>query len=152
MQQYLVFAVSITFISWMVGMIINAMIKNQLWYQHLITINLIESKRVYKWIGIDGFKWVVKNTPFKFFNPGLTVKGRVTDLEMLQQEMTFADVSHLIGFVFVIPFAVFKAIEVSLMSGLVIMIVNVLMNLYPSLLQQQNKKRIDKFIKRSKRA
>jgi len=31
---------------------------------------------------------------------------------------------------------------------LTIMVVNILMNLYPSLLQQENKRRIDKLIKR----
>jgi len=151
-MQYLVFAISITFISWIVGMIINALIKNQDWYVRLSNINLIKSKRVNRWIGMDGFTWLVKNTPFKFFNPGLKVKGKATDLEVLRQEMTFADVSHLIGFLFVAVFAIFKAINISLLFGLVIMLVNLLLNLYPSLLQQHNKKRIDQFIRRSKKA
>ncbi|MGZ5221269.1 MAG: glycosyl-4,4'-diaponeurosporenoate acyltransferase CrtO family protein [Chitinophagaceae bacterium] len=31
--------------------------------------------------------------------------------------------------------------------GLIIMIINIFMNLYPALLQQENKRRIDKLIK-----
>lgn len=150
-MQYFVFAVSISIISWIVGIIVNTIIKNRPWYENLSHIQLIKNERVYKWIGIDAVKWIVKNTPFKYFNPGLRVQGKVTDLKALRREMTYADIGHLVGFVFVTIVAVVKAINVSLLFGLIIMIVNVLMNLYPSLLQQQNKKRIDRFIKRSDR-
>ena len=62
--------------------------------------------------------------------------------------MTLAEISHLIGFVFVTFFAVYKSLTNNLLFGLIIMAVNTLMNLYPSLLQQENKRRIDKLIKR----
>lgn len=150
-MQYVVFAISISVISWIVGIIVNTLIKNQPWYENLSHFELIKSKRVYKWIGIDAIKWIVRNTPFKYFNPGLKVQGKATDLVALRREMTFADIGHLVGFVFVTFFAILKAINVSLLFGAIIMLVNVLMNLYPSLLQQQNKKRIDKFIKRNNR-
>lgn len=60
--------------------------------------------------------------------------------------MTLAEISHLIGFLFVSSFAIYKSFSVSLAFGLAIMIPNILMNLYPSLLQQENKRRIDKLI------
>jgi len=44
--------------------------------------------------------------------------------------------------------AIYKSISNNYLFGLTIMIVNILMNLYPSLLQQENKRRIDKLIKR----
>lgn len=150
-MQYFVFAISISVISWIVGIIVNTLIKNKPWYEDLSYIELVKSKRVNKWIGIDVIKWIVRNTPFKYFNPGLKVQGKSTDLVALRREMTYADIGHLVGFVFVTFFAVIKAINVSLLFGVIIMMVNVLMNLYPSLLQQQNKKRIDRFIKRNNR-
>lgn len=150
-MQYFVFAISISVISWIVGIIVNTLIKNQPWYKNLSYIELVKSKRVNKWMGIDAIKWIIINTPFKYFNPGLKVKGKGTDLVALRREMTYAEIGHLVGFVFVTFFALIKAINVSILFGVIIMMVNLLMNLYPSLLQQQNKKRIDRFINRKNR-
>lgn len=57
--------------------------------------------------------------------------------------MTKSEIEHLIAFVFA-SFAIAKFYNHNYLFCLIIMIVNILMNLYPSLLQQQNKRRIDK--------
>ncbi|WP_228433256.1 glycosyl-4,4'-diaponeurosporenoate acyltransferase CrtO family protein [Chryseobacterium arthrosphaerae] len=54
----------------------------------------------------------------------------------------------MIGFVFVSVFAFLKILGNNFIFAMIIMIVNIMMNLYPSLLQQENKRRIDKFIKK----
>ncbi len=99
---------------------------------------------------MNAFKWVVKNTFFRFFNQKLTLKKKIerADLITLRNEMTVSEIDHLIGFGFVCFFAVQKTLTVDLLFGITIMIVNILMNLYPSLLQQQNKRRIDKALKK----
>ena len=66
----------------------------------------------------------------------------------LREEMTNSEISHLIGFTFMLLFAFFVFLKAKFIFGIVIMSVNILMNLYPSLLQQQNKRRIDKLIKK----
>ncbi len=66
----------------------------------------------------------------------------------IRKEMTIAEISHLIGFIFVTVIALYKSISYNYLFGLTIMIVNILMNLYPSLLQQENKRRIDRLINR----
>jgi len=71
----------------------------------------------------------------------------MNQLTELRKEMTFSEISHLIGFGFVTIFALAKFINGTYLFGLIIMIVNVLLNLYPSLLQQENKRRIDRLIK-----
>ena len=48
--------------------------------------------------------------------------------------------------VFAIGFAIVAFYNFKFKSGGIIMFVNILMNLYPSLLQQENKRRIDQFI------
>ena len=147
--KYLSFSISITIISWMVGMIINAIISKTEYYKDLSNLNLIKSKNLNKRIGLGAFKWIVKNTFFKYFNQKLKMKNKIemTDLNEIREEMTFAEVSHLIGFVFVTFFALIKLINGDFLFGLIFMIVNILLNLYPSLLQQENKRRIDKLIK-----
>ncbi len=141
------FSISITFISWIVGMIINALLKKTASYnQELVNFNFIKSEKLNKAIGIGVIKWIVKNTFFKFFNPKLKFDRNVnlTELKTIRNEMTKSEIEHLIAFVFASFFAIIKFYNHNYLFCLIIMIVNILMNLYPSLLQQQNKRRIDK--------
>ncbi|WP_228413791.1 hypothetical protein [Chryseobacterium sp. CH21] len=87
---------------------------------------------------------------FKFFNQKLKLKSKIqkSSLIILRNEMTKSEIDHLIGFIFVSIFAFIKILENNFVFAMIMMIVNILMNLYPSLLQQENKRRIDKFIKR----
>lgn len=148
--KYLSFSIAITFISFIVGMAVNAVIKKTKFYNNeLSNLNFIKSKKLNKWFGVDIVKWTVKNTPFKYFNQKLKLKNKIekTDLHKLRKEMTSSEIDHLIGFVFVAIFALVKFYKTEWLFGFTIMIVNILMNLNPSLLQQQNKRRIDKLIK-----
>lgn len=149
MSEYLVFSISISFISWIVGMIINWGLMKTVIYEKLSRLDFIVNKGVNKKLGLPYFKWIVKNTPFKFFNPNLKLKAKIqhTDLVKLREEMTFSEISHLAGFVFVAVFALAKLIDGQYLFTLIIMLVNTPMNLYPSLLQQENKRRIDRLIK-----
>jgi Glycosyl-4,4'-diaponeurosporenoate acyltransferase len=151
MQKLISFSLSITIISWLVGMAINALLrKTDFHKRHLTNLNFVKSKKLNKLIGIPAVKWVVKNTFFKFFNQKLKVEKKPTlpELIKLREEMTTSEVDHLIGFLFVTFFALAKIYNQGYLAGLIIMIVNILMNLYPSLLQQENKRRIDVFIRR----
>jgi ABC-type protease/lipase transport system fused ATPase/permease subunit len=149
--KYLSFSVSITLISFIVGMAVNAVLKKTKFYNHeLSNLNFVRSDILNKWFGVGLVKWTVKNTPFKYLNQKLKLKSKIekTDLHKLRQEMTSSEIDHLVGFVFVTIFALVKFYKTEWLFGLTIMIVNILMNLNPSLLQQQNKRRIDKLIKK----
>lgn len=151
MTNYITFGISISIISWMVGIIFNSFLVKTKYYERLSNMNFIASKVLNKYIGIEYFKWIVKNTFFKFFNQKIKLRNGNADLAEIRKEMTLAETSHLIGFIFVLAFAIYWSIKRSFLFGLIIMIANVLLNLYPSLLQQENKRRIDKLIKRQKR-
>ena len=135
-------------ISWVVGMILNSILMKTVYYDKLSNLNFIRSKDLYNKIGLKPFKWIVKNTFFKFFNQKIKVENQNDDLNEIRKEMTFSEISHLIGFTFVTIFAFYKIFSVGLIFGLTMMIPNTLMNLYPSLLQQQNKRRIDSLIRK----
>jgi len=150
--QYLSDAIVwIGFSSWLVGMILNEVLrKTEFYKKHLSNLNLIKSETLNKKIGLEIFKWMVINTFFKYCNQLLKLKSKksgITELNELRKRMTNSEVSHLIGFVYAAIFAFVKFIYGNYLFGLIIMMVNILMNLYPSLLQQENKKRIDKMIK-----
>ena len=148
MIKYLTFGISISFISWIIGMIGNSILIKTEYYNKLSNLNFISSKALNKFIGIKYFKWIVKNSFFKFFNQKIKIENKKTDLVEIRKEMTIAEINHLIGFVFVTFFVIYKSITHNYLFGLTIMIVNIILNLYPSLLQQENKRRIDKLIKR----
>lgn len=148
MIKYLTFGISISFISWIVGMILNSILLKTEFYEKVSTLNFIANKSLNKKIGIGYFKWIVKNTFFKFINPKIKLENKKVELTEVRKEMTFTEISHLIGFIFVTFFAIYKSFTHNLLFGLIIMIVNILMNLYPSLLQQENKRRIDKLMNR----
>lgn len=149
--KYLSFSMSIAVISWIAGMTINAILrKTELYKNKLSKLNFLKSEKLNKLIGIGIFKWIIKNTFFKFFNQKLKLKNKIekTDLNKLRDEMTISEIDHLIGFAFVTVFALVKLFSLNFLFSSTIMIVNILMNLYPSLLQQENKRRIDKLLKK----
>lgn len=151
LYKYFTFGLSISIISWIVGMIINFILrKTQFYHKNLSNLNFIKNENINKFIGLDLFKWIIKNTFFSFFNQKLKLKSKIeiNALHNLRNEMTISEIDHLIGFIFVTVFAFIKGYNHNFLFGLIIMIVNILMNLYPSLLQQENKRRIDAFLKK----
>ncbi|KQM78048.1 hypothetical protein ASE74_15155 [Pedobacter sp. Leaf216] len=148
MIKYLTFSFSISVISWIIGMVVNAiLIKTTYYNQNLTNLNFLKNERVNSYIGIGIFKWIIIHSFFKYFNPKLSMKKKIqpSELPNLRHEMTIAEISHLIGFAFVTAFAIVKIVKGQYLFALIIMIVNILLNLYPTLLQQQNKRRIDKY-------
>lgn len=148
---YFSFSFSLAFLSWMVGLVFNSFLKKSDWYSSKLShLNFIKKKSVTVFIGLKAFKWIVKNTFFKYLNQKLKLssKAGIIELHELRKEMTFSEISHLIGFVFMSVFVVIKLLDGNFLFAMVIMVVNLFMNLYPSLLQQENKRRIDAFIKR----
>ena len=143
---YFTFGISICFISWIVGIIGHAALMKSASYGRLKHLNFIRSDAVNQMLGIRLLRWIVKNTFFRIFNPNLKVDGKNINLAWIREEMCKAEISHLIAFTFTLGFALYKGITVDYLFGVVIMIPNVFMNLYPSLLQQENKRRIDRLI------
>lgn len=149
--KYLTFSLAICAISWTVGIIGNVLLRRTAFYtRHLSHLNFLPHARLNRAIGIDLCRWVIKHTVFKFLNPKIKIIKRpdLAQLIDLRHEMTGAEVSHLVAFLFVVVFAVIKSIQHDLFFGLMIMLMNVLTNLYPSLLQQENKRRMDPLIQR----
>lgn len=148
MKQYFLFSIAITLFSWIVGMIINELIKKQSYYISLSNLNFIKSEKINSIIGIGVFKWIVKNTFFRYLNLKLKMKNKIEIAELieLRKEMTYSEVSHLIGFIVVTIIAIYEFLCCQYVFAFIMMFLNILLNLYPSLLQQMNKRRIDKLI------
>ncbi|MFZ7170398.1 MAG: hypothetical protein ACO1G2_09465 [Bacteroidota bacterium] len=147
--QAITYSVSIVFISFMVGMIMTALIKNTNFYKtKLSNLNFIKGDILNQIIGVGIVKWIVKYTFFKFLNPNLKFhkKTGISEIKSIRNDMTKAEVDHLFAFLFV-SLLIFSAIyNQKFFLALTMLLINILMNLNPSLLQQQNKRRIDKLL------
>lgn len=143
----LVSGISFSIISWMVGIIFNGMFSKTQFYKRFSDLNFVESDYFNRIIGLNQFSWLIKNTFFKFLNQKIRISNRNTNLDDIKKEMTLAEISHLVGFLFVTVFSIYYSIKVSILYGATMMVPNILLNLYPSLLQQKNKRRINRLIK-----
>ena len=154
MFHYFTSSLALAYVSWLVGMLVNSWLQKTSYYQKWSNLNFITSKPVNRYLGLSGFKWIVKNTFFKYLNQKIKIEGKLepTTLQTLRKEMTFSEISHLIGFVFVSFFAVYQLAKGAFLFALIITLVNIFMNMYPSLLQQENKRRIDRLLKVAERS
>lgn len=153
MIKYLTFSLSIAFISWIVGMIMSAFLSKTTFYKSRLShFSFIKNEKVNLYLGLEPFKWLIMNTFFKFFNPKLSISKKITvsQLGEYRAEMTTAELNHLFAFIFMLAFVLVKIIKGLYLFALIMLLVNILMNLYPSLLQQQNKRRIDQFLAKLK--
>lgn len=146
--QYILYSISYTFSSWIVGLLLNGFLIKMQYDKNLLNLNFIKSDSLNRKLGLGIFKWIVKNTFFKNFNQKLKLKNKIeiTELLELRKEMTFSEINHLIGFGFITVISLVKMINGDFSFGIIMMIINILLNLYPSLLQQANKRRIDKLL------
>ncbi len=147
--QYITFSISIAFISFMVGMILTALIKNtNLYKTKLSNLNFIKSDFINQIMGVGIVKLIVKNTFFKFLNPKLKFdnKTSISQIKAIRNDMTKSEIDHLFAFLFVLIFMFNAIYNQKFLLALIILLTNILMNLNPSLLQQQNKRRIDKLV------
>ncbi|MBI9069837.1 MAG: hypothetical protein JEZ09_21270 [Salinivirgaceae bacterium] len=75
--HYISYSISITFISWIVGMFVNGILVKMEYYKNLLNLNIVKSETINKRMGLSVFKWIVKKAFFKFFNPKLKLKNRI---------------------------------------------------------------------------
>ncbi|MBK9635439.1 MAG: hypothetical protein IPO64_13360 [Bacteroidetes bacterium] len=145
-------SIALAFFSFIVGMAVYFFLRKTKFHNDkLLNLNFVKSDLLNKFLGVNFLKWIVRNTPVKYFNQKIKLKGIVdkSDLQKMRQEMTKSEIEHLVGFAFVTIFVLVKFYKSEWLFGLIMMMVNVFMNLNPSLLQQQNKRRLDDLIKKN---
>ena len=142
-------------ISWAIGGALNIYLSNKYIYKSLYGIIFIRNNRNYKYVGMSVFVFFVTKTFYAKFNTIIKFKsGNVNDLEKMKREMINSEIGHLIGLfvaeLIIIIFFVVNPIIYWFPTGISFLIVatimNIIHNLYPILLQQENRLRIDKII------
>jgi Na+/H+-dicarboxylate symporter len=141
---------ALLFLSFAIGAFLHALLSKFHWYKLLDQLNFISDKMT-KQIGVLRLEWFILKTPLRVFNQALKIEGRPTKEQLikLREVMTAAELSHLIGFVVLIPFIIYYITSgQSLLLIISITVLNILFNGYTALTQQFNKRRLDRLLTR----
>lgn len=146
---YITGSISLVFCFAIIGLLINLAIKDKSFYIYISNFNFITNYKLNRYLGILYFKYLLATTFWKNFNPTLKIKEKPdqTQLRQLRNEMTYAEISHLIAFILVIVLIIISYfIQYHNQIIPILLIANVIFHLYPALVQQYNKRRLDTVI------
>ena len=126
-----------------VGTLFLQLISADKWFENHHYIGDEWTKR----LGVLHLRWLIRHSFMGKFNPNLHYKGKLDKdkLQQLKRDMTFAEHNHLIAFIGLQAFIIFLFIGgIALWQIIAYTLLNIVFNLYLVLLQQYNKRRIDK--------
>lgn len=137
--------------SWIVGHVSTLLLKRVISINKLLQLNFIRNEKINRLIGVGIFRWVLANSFIKYFNRRLQISNKKPNMNKLievRDGMTYAEVVHLIGFAYVIVRVFVNIINDEHHSIIVpLFAMNIIMNFYPVLVQQLNKRRIYRLLK-----
>ena len=148
---FIMLSITIVMGSWTVGLLINNAIRHATWYDKLSHFNFIRSEKVNKYLGLHLMRNIIRKSFWRHFNQTLKITKRPNreQLLALRNEMTCAEIGHFVAFIVVlIVVAVFFVLKKSTQTITLLLVLNVFLNLYPSLIQQLSKRRLDVVLKR----
>lgn len=137
------------FVSYAIGAWLSAIIVNSSLNKYVLDKHFMSDTWT-KRLGILHFGWLIRHSFMRVFNQKIKYKGKLNHekLVQLKHEMTLAEVGHLIGFYFLMIInLLFIYLKVDWRYVLVFFVLNIIFNFCLVLLQQYNKRRIDKLIK-----
>ena len=138
------------FISWSIGAITEPLLRRWIDYREVQNYVLRKS-RFYRLIRVTLLRSLIIKAGLNCNSKLKTIPGRsLKSLMAVRQAMTEAEIGHWIGFAAML-LATFWAflLHASVMVLLSHMAVNVLGNVYPCLLQQYNRRRLDVLIRKA---
>lgn len=147
---YLCASISIVFTTALFGLLINNTINSKDFYIRLTNMNFIRNEAINKYLGVKALKHLIVNTFWSKLNPSLQIPNTRNKEQLLKirTEMTNAEISHLIGFLITLLLMLISYVT-SWHTGIILplLISNIAFHLHPALLQQYNKRRLDKLLK-----
>jgi len=144
--------VVLIFGSYTLGVLAVYLLKSFNLYHHFENSNYISDKLT-RQLGVVKFGWLVKNTWMGAFSKHMKYKGKAKTetLETLKSHMNDSDVGHLFGFItMLIATFVLLYYGIEWWYFFLLILVNIIFNLYLVFLQQYNKRRIDRILNKSK--
>ena len=104
--------------------------------------------RVYRLLGIGLFKRLLVRGPLAALNPAIRSQGGRRSLSELTEKMCEAEAGHVLIFVVMLLFVFSAALQGWWGSVFWLLLFNMLLNLYPIMLQRYNRARIERILQR----
>lgn len=141
-------AVAVMFLSFIIGVLVDLVLRRMPFYEWISGRYVFADEKTYERLGVAWFRKILLATPLRMFNTNIKIpKNR--DLQLLKdirKHIAAAEVSHWVGFAVMAVLTVFAWMSYGPKIGLSFVVLNVLGNLYPCLLQQYNKRRLYQLI------
>ena len=99
----------------------------------------IETEFLYTVLGIELFRRFLINSPFRRLNQRVYLKGRRDYIAIFLEETKRSETSHLIGLIIGIIFTGYFILQQNIMQFYFALFFNMLLNIYPILLQRFNR-------------
>ena len=141
-------AILFTFLSFVVGVIADPILRRVTDYESLSRKYLFNDARMYERIGVLWFRRVLLVTPLGSFNGNIRFENKrdLSTLKTIRDHMATAEMSHWVGFLLMLAMTFVAWWHRGTIVGLSYVAFNLLGNMYPCLLQQYNKRRLDRLI------
>lgn len=108
--------------------------------------------KIYEYLGINFFRKLLVWTGWeKVVRKSFPIESNTQSLTKLYYQTKKSELDHAIILPIVLGFNVFVAIKFGILKSLWLLILNILLNLYPILLQRYNRPRIKRAVNLSKR-
>jgi ABC-type bacteriocin/lantibiotic exporter with double-glycine peptidase domain len=137
-------AIAALFSSFLFGMLFDAMLRRLSIYEWLSTRYLFANAKTYERLGVLWFRKFLLATPLRYFNTNIrfTQSRDLSLLKTIRGYIAAAEVSHWIAFVMMSVWMAAAWWYSGPKVGVAFLVLNIVGNLYPCLLQQYNKRRL----------
>ena len=146
--------IMVMFLSFVVGIVVDPALRRMTNYEWLSTRYLFRNSRTYEALGILWFRRLLEVTPLGSFNRDLKF-SKDRDLKTflrIRSHMASAEMSHWIGFVTMLALTFVAWWHRGTLVGIGYVFFNLFGNVYPSMLQQYNKRRLCRLIELAERS
>jgi hypothetical protein len=141
-------------ISWILSVVIAALTRDKLLQLDPERFRLARWEiegRVYRWVGVEAFCWLLRHTPLGWLNPWLNPSLRLfpkSGIQALVRELDFAEGAHLIGGVITLGLIVAYAVMGHAKVSLSFTLMALLFHVYPVIVQRWNRGRSERIARR----
>lgn len=148
MRQFLSNPIAMMFLSFLVGVIADSLLRRTAAYDWLSSRYLFANAKAYESLGVLWFRRFLLATPLRLFNPNIrfTKKTDLESLKKVREHIASAEVGHWVGMVVMLGLMLVAWWLYGAKVGVGYLVLNILGNLYPCLLQQYNKRRLEPVI------
>ena len=136
------------FLSFIIGVFADLALKRLPIYESMSGRFLFAEEKTYERLGVALYRRLLLATPLRLFNNQIKIpKNRdVQLLKDIRKHIATAEVSHWVGFVVMMVATIHAWMTYGPKIGLSFVVLNILGNLYPCMLQQYNKRRLYQLI------